>query len=440
MQHPLFALDLQNRICIGCLWFIAFIVVIAALTATGGKINSCLCHCHEYPRLAPRAHRPLVHGEFVVFARDGVTVCSRDTGRPVWTRPWSCSGADVSIESRRVFVATTDSLYALDLTTGLELWQATMPPTLTQTRFEGTMVSAVGPVVVACRNWTVLAFDARCGRSLWTWSAGSVHDGMNWKGIALHVVDETVVVPTYDSMVCLNLADGTERWTRPGLAPICSSSVGEPVLLSKTSHPDLVVRVEPRTGKTVWWAEVLSSEGWHHNGHCVCSAPGDGHVYVSSSTDSRSPTGRLDCLDVNDGRSIWSYGPFFGECFCCHNIDVPFNVFEDEWYDLSCATPVVDGGYVYFYAGDGVIHRVDARMGQGGPLIVLRRQQVSPTPSSWFGNLPFLHWPGFAPYADCGYPVTDLAAADGRLYVACRRETQRSYAFAVEDWPPRRVW
>jgi len=137
--------------------------------------------------------------EILVSGGVVVTLCEKEsggalvaadamTGKTLWKKPGAISSLGLAIDGGRVICPTSNSLTALDLKTGKQLWQVTPKKASAKT------LVAVDDVIVIQSGTKVTAFDATNGKQLWQQIGPSIGgaeaadlfviDGLVYRGMA----------------------------------------------------------------------------------------------------------------------------------------------------------------------------------------------------------------------------------------------------------------
>ena len=292
-----------------------------------------------------RAVSPLVGSGDTVAVVDGstpdlkVAVLDAATGQVRFTRPWSPAGqftgmgvgnpaivGDVVV-SMEGWGADT-ALIAFDVHSGAELWRVGVPEdtlapgqcgTLvcsTEASIEEAAVVARDPATGATR-WTspdyalmlgadsdgkliqlqfgapvLSSLDATTGAVEWRFDISEVlgPDATTNYGWNTHFHDSVIALSVRDdlykaSTVGVDRSLGVPRWVRTGVG-LCPSSSGELMLLclEVDGAEDVVYRVDPATGVTLWSADrlALPDRGW---GQELALAPDRSKLYGMDSSN-----------------------------------------------------------------------------------------------------------------------------------------------------------
>jgi eukaryotic-like serine/threonine-protein kinase len=250
---------------------------------------------------------------------DGFVYALRaDTGVKLWQHKFARVGSaydnigghvtsPVVVEGL-VLVGAAEAIFALDATTGAEVWRY-------DTEYPVISSAAVAEGVVYMGDFTRLyALDVQTGVERWRFDHGQMS-----LFFAPIVVADQVALPSFDTIYMLDRASGAERWSK--------QFQDMEVIPAGASAQHLYVKAT-----TQLWAVNLQDGAvvWNYATTSFVSMPAitNDQLYVIT----RSDGGRqVRALQQSDGREIW----------------------RADQADLANAAPVVAGGRVYVRAGDG---------------------------------------------------------------------------------------
>lgn len=250
--------------------------------------------------VAPREEgSPAVDGDtqrIVTLTRDGQVRSLHPEGRVEWS---FATGhrfyGSATVHEGVVYVPGGDAtLYALQATTGKELW-----------RYEAADALVTAPVVagdrvlVQARNEILYAVDAKTGKWVWQYRR-DVPTGFSIAGASRPLVTfGTAYVGFADgSIVAIKVEDGTVTWQR-GLSSEGTQFLDvdtAPVIddagrLYAASYKDGVFALDPETGATTWHAKLSGVTSLLTRGDVVF-ASGDNQVAA---------------LHAENGRTLWTF-------------------------------------------------------------------------------------------------------------------------------------
>lgn len=126
-----------------------------------------------------------------------------------WQQSTSVVPGMMSSQGNTIFTAVGRRVYALDKSTGNQLWRFPIADPIQGNFNRGTML--VGNVIVAAAdNRTIYGLDATTGKSVWEFTAPG---GLAGNPV---IAGDLVVLPMGDdTMIALKASDGTEAWSKP---------------------------------------------------------------------------------------------------------------------------------------------------------------------------------------------------------------------------------
>ncbi|MFB6194946.1 MAG: PQQ-binding-like beta-propeller repeat protein [Haloplanus sp.] len=236
---------------------------------------------------------PPVVGDGVVYVAttDGVAALRTDDGTVAWRYTDAAATGTPALADGALFVPTDGGLVALDAADGRERWadgagaETALPAV------------AEGTVVVAGEELTAL--DAATGDTRWTSPVRPEFYPV--------VADGTVYLGTYEGVVGVALADGTERWTVDrGSGRTFSAPVVTPETLYAVERPgeagDATFALD-RTG------DGPPSPRWcSYVGEGAVTAATEGHAFaLQNGGNDRSPPVRLVAFTERFGEAAWGF-------------------------------------------------------------------------------------------------------------------------------------
>lgn len=226
-----------------------------------------------------------VNDRVVTLASSDGTVASIDatTGAELWrTQIGTPIAAGVGSDGRYASVVSRNN-ELITLEAGRELWRQT----LNAQGFTAPLVAGER-VFVLTADRTVLAFDARSGRKLWTQQRSGDPLVLRQAGIMLAVGD-TLVVGQSGRLVGMNPLNGSIRWEAPIATPRGTNDVERLVdLVAHVSRHDEVVCarafqaavgcVNAAKGTVLWTQTASGSEGLAGDENFVFGTEADGKI------------------------------------------------------------------------------------------------------------------------------------------------------------------
>lgn len=273
------------------------------------------------------------------------------------TRAPAASWPGVAADEERAFVASGPHVYAVDLTSGQEIWRFPAEVDRAATFYAPPMLTDTGLVIAGGYNRVVYALGADDGRLAW-----------QYRGAADRVIGsaavagDLVLVPVADGTLhALRLSDGQMVWTFKAGAGLWSAPLvdGDRAYLASLDHHLYAIRVAD--GQRVWDVDLSSAlvdtpslvDGLLLVGtldqRLVAFAPGESQPVWTLATQGRvwgnpvaadgqayfgDVAGVVYAFDPATGRELWR--------FTQPNPVVP--------------TPAVGGGRVYFVTQAGEVY------------------------------------------------------------------------------------
>ena len=240
----------------------------------------------------------------------------------------------------------------LDLTTGLLLWEYTVPQTssiptwdsfLTRHGYASASVVAAGETVYAFFDTAgAVALDAE-GQQKWLQKSAAGQKTHIWGSASSPLVHDGMLLltagPESGAMVALSVKDGSVVWTGPGV----EECWGTPVIIDGPGdHDQLILSMK---GRIVAFDSFTGRELWSCRGIddyiCPSVVAGDGVVYAIGGRKGRAIAVRTGGKgDVTDSHVLWTAD--FGS-------NVP--------------SPVLHEGRLMWVGDDGIAYCLDAATG-----------------------------------------------------------------------------
>ena len=223
-----------------------------------------------------------------------------------------------------VYVGTTIDVYAINATTGLEIWQF---PT-SSVECSPTVVSGV--VYIGSFYGFMYALNATNGHLLWDFqTGGSVSSSPA-------VVNGTVYTGSKNGYVyALNASNGSVQWSFDTKGPIFSSPAVFNGMVYVGSESGTVFALKASNGALIWY---YTTSG------IIDTSPAVANNMVYFSTRG----GLLYALNASNGAIGWEFLPPTG----------PFTLGAYQY-----SSPVVANGVVYFGAPDSYVYALNATLG-----------------------------------------------------------------------------
>ncbi len=246
----------------------------------------------------------VVGGVAYVASGDGeVYALNATTGAQLWkfpAEPTSAFTSSPAVSNGVVYVANYGAtVYAINATTGAEVWS---------TNLDGYVYAsptvANGIVYIACTYQVgscpgLYALNASTGAKIWNFAAGSTFDFG-----APAVANGVVYAAAGGTLYALNASTGAEEWSFPTSNSTATSPavVGGVVYFGGVPAPNVIepfaYAVNASTGKKLW--SVSGSFGYQASGS---PAVANGVVYLATTG---SPNG-LYALNASTGATLWTF-------------------------------------------------------------------------------------------------------------------------------------
>jgi outer membrane protein assembly factor BamB len=195
------------------------------------------------PISAPSVGSPRVSGDIVVVALQGGGIVAHRglDGTLVWKSPVAAS-RPIALDDERVYVASAETVHAVSIATGEEVWQQNTGALSTALVVQSGWVIAVSPGSVA-------AYRGTDGTLLWRQAIGTVEHTPAIDG-------DVLFVPVLDrQVIALNLQTGESLWAT-GL----EGEPGEFLVVSGTvylgARDKVFYTLDGATGEVVWLRRV----------------------------------------------------------------------------------------------------------------------------------------------------------------------------------------
>ena len=309
----------------------------------------------------------VVDGVVYISAEGYLYALDATTGEELWRAEAGNDFSTPAVVGETVYVAGgyDDYLYALDSRTGQQRWRFKISGT-------GTSAAVLGDVVyIASQDDHLYALDADTGQERWRWRAA---DGFTSSPV---VVEDTVYVfsGSYSAeenqghVFALDAATGEERWRFKVNDAMASelAVVGGVVYIGASE--EYVYALGADTGREIWRSKV---------GSVTLSSPAvqDGTVYIGNMS------GQVHALDAATGETRWRFSTGFWVMSSPAVVDgvVYIGSFDKYVYALDAATgaerwrletgdavassPAVEDGVVYVGSYDGYLYAITAGNGE----------------------------------------------------------------------------
>jgi outer membrane protein assembly factor BamB len=272
------------------------------------------------------------------------------------SRVGSSSWPGLAVSDNAAFVAYNQSVYAVDLASGQQLWQFT-PPEQDKgaTFYASPALTDSGNLIVSSYSGVVYALKATTGGIVWR---QAVSDARLVGGPA--VAGDLVLVPSADhNLYALKLDSGVQVWSFSTEEPLWSEPLvlGDKVYISGLDHK--VYALDLKSGSQIWSTELKGA---------MADRP--------SSLDSLILTGtfanQVVALNAGDGRIAWTlqtdgwvWGDpavqdgvaYFGDVNgTFYAVDSQGHVVWQNYLDGDVtASPTIENGSVYFVTAVGQV-------------------------------------------------------------------------------------
>lgn len=171
------------------------------------------------------------------------------------TRPPAASWPGVSADGQRAYAASASYVYAVDLTSGQEIWRFPAEADRASAFYAAPLVTDTGLVIVGGYHRMVYALGAEDGRLAWQYRGA----GDRVIGSAA-LAGDLVLVPVADGTLhALRLDDGQMVWTFKANAGLWSAPLisGDHAYLASLDHHLYAVRLSD--GQAVWDVDLGSA-------------------------------------------------------------------------------------------------------------------------------------------------------------------------------------
>jgi outer membrane protein assembly factor BamB len=262
------------------------------------------------------------------------------------------------------YLSSAANVFAVDLTSGKELWRFPSKAESGVTFYADPVPTAGGQIVVGGYNKVLYALDASSGKQVWQSTLAS----------DLYVAPvlespEAIYAPTADgSVFALNPQDGSLLWKFSAQHGIWAQPVSDGSTIYVTSLDHHAYALSATSGKLIWSKDLgaalaggatLSGNALllgtfddrlvaldKGSGQVLWSAPAGGWVWGPAAVDGGSAFfgdlgGALHAVSVSDGRELWKIQP-----------DGAIH-----------GTPAISEGVVYFGTEAGTVYAVSEKDG-----------------------------------------------------------------------------
>jgi outer membrane protein assembly factor BamB len=208
------------------------------------------------------------------------------------------------VHGGRVFVYGSGGTVTALTTGGARAWSASLAPQGERARTPGGGLAAAGDAVFAATGFgDLVALNAATGQRLWSYKLGAgARSAPTAAGGKVYVVSATGVLHA------VNIADGSQAWTLPGIpetAGVISSASpavsGNTVVVPYTSGE--VIAVDAQTGEMKWADAVVRASRMMAVSTLtdIAASPiiHDGIVYATG------VAGRTIAVRLSDGERLW---------------------------------------------------------------------------------------------------------------------------------------
>jgi len=222
-----------------------------------------------------------------------------------------------------VYVVSTKETYALDATTGAEIWSASINSSLSSPTVDG------GLVFVGSSDRNVYALNATTGKKVWNYTTASGGEG-NLKVVGSPAVASGIVyVGANDNrLYALNETNGHQLWNFSSSSAIGDPAVANGIVYAPSDSPsDTLYALDAASGKLIW--------NYTAGGYVDSPAIVNGVVFVGSGDDN------VYALNATSGERLWDYA-------------------TSGWIS---STPAVADGTVYIGSFDQYVYALTANYG-----------------------------------------------------------------------------
>jgi uncharacterized protein YjbI with pentapeptide repeats/outer membrane protein assembly factor BamB len=193
-----------------------------------------------------------------------------------------------------LYVVEDNLVYALDATSGLQLWIAVLGQATSSTC--GQPAVAAGVVYLRCNTGYLDALDATSGANLWSYAIPGNPE------IGSTAVSGGTVYVTTDSasahgLIAISTSTHTQEWSFKAAAAVNAPAIADNVVYAVTQD-GILYALNATTGARLWSKQLHDGTGAHDT-HGVSIADGV--------ADTLSANGAAYAFNASTGMQLWSY-------------------------------------------------------------------------------------------------------------------------------------
>ena len=395
--------------------FLISVVAIAALTATGGRVNNFLGH---FTIPANKRWSPLkVTGDYLIKGTNEISAMNIRTGKVAWRTEHNSWFEGFIVDADTVYFTSYSHLTALAASTGKIKYKVKLPgQTKEKYRRVGPLLGRQGSYIIASKSNSVACYDNKSGQHFYTWSSMNPKDQGSIRRFSFDTTNEHIYVNAKQSVVCLELSTGKEMWRRKGLRTLGIAKTKPAIAITFHANVKSIMGLSSE-GKYLWYHSIPKREAINYEYTRTVAVNDD--ILVIYSCDERA---YLDSVNAKTGRLNWRYGPFAGDKYP--------NINDLDYLYIS--RPVVSSTHAYLYDSDANIHQVNLLTGKGS-IIAAFNSMATNCISSWMaGTFPTKH-------RNMGYPIKDITIKNDILYLSSNLPEYGKYGFHAFDTQKRYI-